>query len=425
MTYGFSPDRERCEAQRVIGHEAFSVDRFFVAVQQAFEEQQNLEMSPSHQRPLRVSHQALSSVLASLSLLRYDERLDAEVFSRLVARLDPSGTGFIRCTAFLAFLSKALSHGMATCHQKSPKLDLRHVQTCVWDAVLQDRQMQQDFSRTRASSSPCKAYGVESLGEEKRKCVTPRSCTPERPTRAKWTQLEQTPPDLSDRCQLLYHQATSAMRASAAIEQEMQAQKLADELKECTFQPRLVSRRCIPRAVTESSPRRVAGAHKRPSSGSPRRHESSTRCTTPTKPRNFDSSVARMRCARKQKEELALAMEHVPCGENYERLRRMPVEPFSCFYRPRSARTAPLMYVDVNVGNGRTGRIGVHSGDDLHVLAENFAKVFQLDRRMVVQLEKLMRDACASILPHSAVPVEPAWSSALDSGKMHDFADAL
>eukprot|EP00971_Amphidinium_carterae_P114679 2271902-Amphidinium_carterae.3 len=44
-------------------------------------------------------------------------------------------------------------------------------------------------------------------------------------------------------------QATSAMRASAAIEQEMQAQKLADELKECTFQPRLVSRRCIPRAA--------------------------------------------------------------------------------------------------------------------------------------------------------------------------------
>jgi len=103
-------------------------------------------------------------------------------------------------------------------------------------------------------------------------------------------------------------------------------------------------------------------------------------------------------------------MEHVPSGENYERLRKLPVNPFSCYYHPRgSARSSSarrkeqlLMYVDVNIGNGRTGRIGIHTGDDLRTLAQNFAKIFQLDRNSVLQLERLLRDACAATLPWHA-----------------------
>lgn len=51
------------------------------------------------------------------------------------------------------------------------------------------------------------------------------------------------------------------------------------------------------------------------------------------------------------------------------------------------------MYVDVNVGRGRTGRIGVREGDDLQVLSSNFAKVFQLDSETVLKLEEMLQQA--------------------------------
>ena len=41
-----------------------------------------------------------------------------------------------------------------------------------------------------------------------------------------------------------------------------------------------------------------------------------------------------------------------------------------------------LLYVDVNVTPTKTGRIGVHEGDDLRVLAGNFCKTFSLNKAM-------------------------------------------
>lgn len=37
-----------------------------------------------------------------------------------------------------------------------------------------------------------------------------------------------------------------------------------------------------------------------------------------------------------------------------------------------------LMYVDVNVTPTKTGRIGIHVGDDIREVARNFSKAFQL-----------------------------------------------
>ena len=41
-----------------------------------------------------------------------------------------------------------------------------------------------------------------------------------------------------------------------------------------------------------------------------------------------------------------------------------------------------LLYVDVNVTPTKTGRIGIHVGDDIRELARNFCKAFQLGRPM-------------------------------------------
>ena len=66
-------------------------------------------------------------------------------------------------------------------------------------------------------------------------------------------------------------------------------------------------------------------------------------------------------------------------GERYERLRSLGMEPFSCAFRP-SERPKPLVYVDVKVGHGRSGRVGVKEGDDCRQLACSFAKAFQLNK---------------------------------------------
>lgn len=51
------------------------------------------------------------------------------------------------------------------------------------------------------------------------------------------------------------------------------------------------------------------------------------------------------------------------------------------------------MYIDVNVGHGRTGRITVREGDDLRHLAQGFARTFHLDREMAAQLEEMLQEA--------------------------------
>lgn len=51
------------------------------------------------------------------------------------------------------------------------------------------------------------------------------------------------------------------------------------------------------------------------------------------------------------------------------------------------------MYIDVNVGEGRTGRIKVREGDDLQQLSRTFARTFQLDREAAMQLEEVLQEA--------------------------------
>lgn len=172
----------------------------------------------------------------------------------------------------------------------------------------------------------------------------------------------------TQRCHLLYRQAVYASKESAQLEGEIRLLKEKEAMRECTFQPQLLPHQ----------PRR------QPSARAPQ-------------PRNFDLAVKRMRAARQQKEELHEARWHIPAGENYERLRRLGQQPFSCYYRDRPAtstrRGPPLCYIDVVVGHGRTGRIGVHEGDNLRAKAASFAKTFQLDRDAALRLEDMLHEA--------------------------------
>eukprot|EP00933_Yihiella_yeosuensis_P026656 TRINITY_DN20716_c1_g1_i1.p1 TRINITY_DN20716_c1_g1~~TRINITY_DN20716_c1_g1_i1.p1 ORF type:complete len:538 (-),score=104.16 TRINITY_DN20716_c1_g1_i1:63-1676(-) len=164
------------------------------------------------------------------------------------------------------------------------------------------------------------------------------------------------------RCHLLYQQAVFASREGAQLEEEIKALKAREELRECTFKPKVLP-------------------HRRPAS--PR-----------AQPRNFDAAVSRMREAHRRRLQAQEERQRIPCGENYERLRRLGTQPFSCYFKDRATqRRQPLVYVDVNVGKGRSGRIGLHEGDNLRVLAKNFAKAFQLDQGNQQRLEQLLKQA--------------------------------
>lgn len=193
----------------------------------------------------------------------------------------------------------------------------------------------------------------------------PPSATPRqsarRPHSARPAREAQDPVGMT-RCHLLYQQAVFASKESAQLEEEIKFLKQREEMRECTFHPKLLPSR------RGNSPR--------------------------PQPRNFETAVARMRAAARRREEHREESRHVPCGENYERLRRLGAQPFACYFKERGvARRTPLVYVDVDVGRGRTGRIGLHEGDNLGELASNFAKAFQLDRETQVRLEGLLQKA--------------------------------
>lgn len=81
--------------------------------------------------------------------------------------------------------------------------------------------------------------------------------------------------------------------------------------------------------------------------------------------------------------------ERIPCGENYEKMRRRTVAEFSFLSRPRQKREL-LVYVDVELSGGKTGRIAVHRDDDPVVLARNFAKTFGIGAEKLRELEKAL-----------------------------------
>jgi len=84
------------------------------------------------------------------------------------------------------------------------------------------------------------------------------------------------------------------------------------------------------------------------------------------------------------------ALERKPAGENYEKLRNANIKPFTFVNKEKKHRNPPFVYVDVSVGPGRTGRIGIHEDDDPRILARNFAVTFQLNQEMYSSLEDLL-----------------------------------
>ena len=130
-----------------------------------------------------------------------------------------------------------------------------------------------------------------------------------------------------------------------------------EELKECTFKPEIVGQ---------------------------------VRAGDGERPRGFEKFVEMQRKAlesRAEKDE----REKRPVGENYEKNRMSKPNPPSFLSRQKSAKLI-LMYIDVNLGPGRKGKIAIREDDDPSSLSANFCKIYQLTADYKQTLEQEIRD---------------------------------
>jgi len=340
--------------------------------------------SPGDGSQRRIPKERLAVVLEKLGFLCGEA--EESFCAKLALLLDKDYTGYVFFDSLFSFLSRVLDReDQPDCRPEHMSLE----EECYFDL---ERQLSKAFCKFQAHrlSRPKERQRTETTCRDS--THSPRSTSP---ARTDWRHSTQTPRSSSSggphsshstpRCvarsarrvlsetscrggsrgevlsrnEVLFHQAALVARHNAELEEEGKIVKMQEEMRECTFAPKITStRRCLPT----------------------------------NQPRNFDRAVARMRSAHRRRQERREEFERIPCGENYDRLRRLKTAPFSCYYDKGSARAPALLFVDVNVGHGKSGRIGVHEGDDFRELAVNFGKAFQLDRNVVFKLEEMLQE---------------------------------
>jgi len=72
-------------------------------------------------------------------------------------------------------------------------------------------------------------------------------------------------------------------------------------------------------------------------------------------------------------------------------LRNSSFKPPSFLNRQKAPKQDVIVYVDVDIAPGKTGRIGIHQGDDPNQLAESFARTYSLNPKMKESLVKLLQ----------------------------------
>jgi hypothetical protein len=152
------------------------------------------------------------------------------------------------------------------------------------------------------------------------------------------------------------------------------------EAAECTFKPTL------------------ATTHYRPHHHSPEREPKDRR------PSGYAQAVERLRRSVQDKaNELAEADKE---AKRRAALAGKPPKPFHLETEARVQRRHPLLYMDVNLGPGRTGRIGLHGDDDPAALAANFARAYGLDDSMQAKLQGLIERYLREVVPGLATARE-------------------
>ncbi len=137
-------------------------------------------------------------------------------------------------------------------------------------------------------------------------------------------------------------------------------------------------------------------------------------------PRGYQEKIDRAARARAERDRVKQELEEPKyTDETYQQsLRRREQSEFRFASQQRAKERQskkPLLYIDVNLPNGRSGRIGIHLGDDPSELARSFAAVYKLDREMRIRLTGMIEEHMLRFLPGHIAPVPaPGADSELD-----------
>jgi len=213
-----------------------------------------------------------------------------------------------------------------------------------------------------------------------------------------------TPPQQQQqRFQKLYDMRTTLSEKRA----KLQAETEKDTMKACTFSPKVNSHSEHPDGMRKSEalfniskskkknsteeviPSTLARDLKHcsfsPNLESARRSLQQLQ-RQPVTPRGADQFEKRIRQAQQSREELQQLLER----PSYPKPSALHAKPPS-FLTARTKPEPPLLYVDIKLAHGRTGRVGIHRGDDPKVLAQNFANTFHLESKLMSKLEDMLR----------------------------------
>lgn len=168
--------------------------------------------------------------------------------------------------------------------------------------------------------------------------------------------------------------------------EEVKKRKEAQELAECTFKPKING--LSGKALAESS-----------------------------KPSNFEKEIGRMRFAYYERMEQKQKADKVPVGEKYEYMRALPIDPPKCATNYIIRCEEPFLYLDVNTGTGRSGRIGLKPDDDPYEKAREFAVAFQVNEEMEAGLAALLAEQLEIYWEENGVSRELTRH---DAGTKHD-----
>ena len=114
-------------------------------------------------------------------------------------------------------------------------------------------------------------------------------------------------------------------------------------------------------------------------------------------PPGYEHVVQRMR--RAQNERVQAEADALAEARRRAALAGKPAQPFTFQTDKRSERRHPLLYMDINLGPGKTGRIGLHGDDDPDALAANFARAYGLDGAMQNKLAGLIERYLVEVVP--------------------------
>jgi len=108
-------------------------------------------------------------------------------------------------------------------------------------------------------------------------------------------------------------------------------------------------------------------------------------------PNGYKKTINRIKKGEQKRTNFQTELEKIPRGENYHKNKDSEFNPPTFLVRPKITKKEVLVYVDVNIGGGKTGRIAIHKGDNAKSLAKHFSNTYSLNSTMRESLEKLLQ----------------------------------